>query len=81
MAYIQQTQPHQASGLIKKIYTDAISRAGKVWNIVKLTGINPRMTRAHLGLYQSIMHKDSALTPRMREALAVIVSSANECHY
>jgi alkylhydroperoxidase family enzyme len=81
MAYIQQTQPHQASGLIKTIYDNAIARAGKVWNIVKLTGINPRMTRAHLGLYQSIMHKDSALTPRMREALAVIVSSANECHY
>ena len=81
MAYIQQTQPHQASGLIKKIYNDAISRAGKVWNIVKLTGINPQTTRAHLGLYQSIMHKDSALTPRMRETLAVIVSGANECHY
>jgi len=81
MAYIQQTQIHQAVGLLKTIYDNAIARAGKVWNIVKLTGINPRMTRAHLGLYQSIMHKDSALTPRMREALAVIVSSANECHY
>jgi len=81
MAYIQQTQIHQAVGLLKTIYDNAIARAGKVWNIVKLTGINPTMTRAHLGLYQSIMHKDSALTPRMREALAVIVSSANECHY
>ncbi len=81
MAYIQQTQIHQAVGLLKTIYDNAIARAGKVWNVVKLTGINPRMTRAHLGVYQSIMHKDSALTPRMREALAVIVSSANECHY
>ena len=81
MAYIQQTQIHQAVGLLKTIYDNAIARAGKVWNIVKLTGINPRMTRAHLGLYQSIMHKDSALTPRMRETLAIIVSGANECHY
>ena len=81
MAYIQQSEPHQASGLLKKIYDEAIARAGKVWNIVKLTGINPRMTRAHLGLYQSIMHTDSALTPRTRETLAVVVSRANECHY
>jgi alkylhydroperoxidase family enzyme len=81
MAYIQQTEPEQADGLLKKIFDDSIARAGRVWNIVKLTGINPRATRAHLGLYASVMKRDNSLSPKMRETLAVVVSRANECFY
>lgn len=81
MAYIQQTEPAAADGLLKKIFDDGLARAGRVWNIVKLTGINPRTTRAHLGLYTSVMKHDSALKPRMRESLAVVVSRANDCFY
>ena len=81
MAYIEQTPPEAAEGLLKKIYSDAIARAGKVWNIVKISGINPRITRAHLGFYASIMKRDNSLTQRLRETLAVVVSRANDCFY
>lgn len=81
MAWIHQTSDAEATGLIAKIFEDARKRAGKVWNIVRLTSINGRMTRAHLGLYSSIMKADSSLSPRMRETLAVVVSRANDCHY
>ena len=81
MAYIKQTEIDAAEGLLKKIYTDSIARAGKVWNIVKISGINPRITRAHLGFFTSVMKRDNALTPRMRETLAVVVSRTNDCFY
>lgn len=81
MAYIKQTETEAAEGLLKKIYTDSIARAGKVWNIVKLSSINPRITRAHLGFFSSVMKRDTSLTPRMRETLAVVVSRANHCVY
>lgn len=81
MAWIRQTGDEEASGLIAKIFEDARRRAGKVWNIVRLTSINPRMTRAHLGLYGSVMKQDSSLSPRLRETLAVVVSRANACDY
>jgi alkylhydroperoxidase family enzyme len=81
MAHIKQTEIEAAEGLLKKIFQDSIKRAGRVWNIVKLTGINPRATRAHLGLYSSVMKLDTSLSPRVRETLAVVVSRANECHY
>jgi alkylhydroperoxidase family enzyme len=81
MAYIEQTEVPAARGLLKKIYQDAITRAGKVWNIVRLTSINPRITRAHLGFYGSVMKRDSSLEPRLRETLAIVVSRANDCFY
>lgn len=81
MAWIRQIADEEAEGLLARIYRDARARAGRVWNIVRLTGINPGQTRAHLGLYREVMHTGSALPRRLRETLAVVVSRANHCHY
>lgn len=81
MAWIRQYEQQEADGLLKRIYDDAFKRVGRIWNIVKLTGINPSATRAHLGLYQSVMHRDSTLPPRVRETLAIVVSRTNGCVY
>jgi hypothetical protein len=43
--------------------------------------LNPAAQRAHIGLYRTIMFGDSPLSRGEREALAVCVSSANNCHY
>jgi alkylhydroperoxidase family enzyme len=37
--------------------------------------------RAHLALYRTIMYGESGLSRAEREAIAVCVSAANECHY
>jgi hypothetical protein len=79
--WIQQTDVDQAEGLLARIYHDALKRAGRVWRIVKIQSLNPPQLRAGLGLYASLMHRDSALTPRLRETLAVVVSRANDCFY
>lgn len=85
MAHIRQVDPESseaaADPVLSQIYLEAIRRAGKVWNIVKVTSLGPRATRASLGLYQEIMHGPSPLSRRMRETLAVVVSRANDCHY
>ncbi|MHC4380159.1 MAG: peroxidase [Planctomycetota bacterium] len=81
MAWIRQIQDEDAEGLLHKIFTDAVRRAGRVFGIVRLTSLNPGMTRAHMGVYRSVMKADSCLPPRLREALAVVVSKANDCHY
>ncbi|MFK5956638.1 MAG: hypothetical protein QM477_09360 [Planctomycetota bacterium] len=81
MAWIQQIADQDAQGVVKKIFADALRRAGRVWNIVRLTSLNGGMTRAHMGLYRSVMAADSSLEPRLRETLAVVVSQENDCHY
>jgi len=81
MAWIRQTPPEQAEGLLGKIFRDAMQRAGRVWNILRIQSENPRQLRAGLALYTSVMGSDSRISPRLRETLAVVVSDANACHY
>ena len=81
MAWIKNTDPKHAQGLLEKIYRDAEKRAGKVWQILQIQSQNPRQLRASIGLYQACMFQDSALPARLRETLALVVSKTNHCVY
>lgn len=81
MAWIETISVEEAKGELKRQYSAAIERAGRVWNIVKLMSLNPRTLQASMGVYLSAMHGASALTRAQREMLAVVVSKANDCHY
>jgi alkylhydroperoxidase family enzyme len=43
--------------------------------------LNGPALRAHVGLYRTIMFGESPLSRVEREAIAVAVSAANDCHY
>jgi alkylhydroperoxidase family enzyme len=50
-------------------------------NVLASHSLNDDALRAHIGLYRTIMFGESALTRAEREAIAVAVSAANDCHY
>jgi alkylhydroperoxidase family enzyme len=50
-------------------------------NIVASHSLNPEAVEAHLALYRTIMFGPSPLSRTEREAIAVAVSAANDCHY
>lgn len=50
-------------------------------HILSSHSLNPGAMRAHIALYRTIMFGESPLTRTEREAMAVAVSMANECHY
>ncbi len=81
MAWIQQTHPDEATGLLKRIYSAAIARAGRVWNILRIMSLNPPVLQASMDFYGAIMHGASPLSRRQREMLAVVVSAENCCEY
>ena len=81
MAFIQTVAPEHAAGLLKRVYDAAISRSGRVWNVVRLMSINPPVLNASMGLYQAVMHGPSALTRAQREMIATVVSRLNNCFY
>lgn len=85
MAYVRQIEPGSpeaaADPVLSRLYDEAVRRAGRVWKIIQVSSLGPRATRAHLGLYQELMHGDGPLPRRAREALAVVVSRANGCRY
>jgi len=82
MTWIRTIAPQQATGLLRQLYEAAIKRAGKVYNIIRLQSLRPKVLRASTRLYMELMHSpDGALTRAQREMIATVVSRTNGCHY
>lgn len=81
MAFIKTIPVEAANGLLEKEYEAAVRRAGKVFHIVQIQSLRPRVLRQSMALYRTIMYGDSALTRTERELVAMVVSAVNQCHY
>ena len=82
MAWIRTVDEADATGMVKEEYDAAISRAGKVYNIVKLFSVRPNSMRAFVELYKVAMRdEESPLSRMQREMIATVVSKVNECRY
>ena len=58
-----------------------LKRAGRVWHIVHIMSLNPRVLKASIGHYAAIMFGPSPLSRVQRELLATVVSAEVGCHY
>ena len=82
MAWIETVAPEAAQGLLKRLYDQALQRAGKVFNVIRVQSPRPHTLQASTRLYAEVMHSPrSPLTRVQRELLATVVSSINGCHY
>jgi uncharacterized peroxidase-related enzyme len=82
MAWIRTVAPGEATGLLKRIYDQALARAGKVFNVLRIQSLRPELLRAGVALYEELMLSPrSPLSRAQREMIAVAVSRANGCHY
>jgi alkylhydroperoxidase family enzyme len=82
MAWIRTIAPGEAAGLLKRLYDEAVARAGKVFNVVRLQSLRPEVLQAGIALYQELMLSPrSPLSRAQREMIAVAVSQANDCDY
>ncbi|GAB4148429.1 MAG: hypothetical protein Tsb009_22210 [Planctomycetaceae bacterium] len=81
MAYIETVPNEQATGLLRKIFDAAISRAGRVFNILRIMSIKPKTLQASMSFYTAIMHGPSPLSRAEREMIATVISRDNNCYY
>lgn len=81
MPWIAQIPVADATGLLRKEFDAALKRAGRVWHIVHIMSLNPRVLKASIGHYGAIMFGDSPLSRVQREMLATVVSAELGCHY
>ena len=81
MPWIKTVPYDDADGLLKQEYDAALKRAGRIYNIVSLQSLRPRAMRASIRLYSELMHGPSGLSRAQREAIAVVASRAQACHY
>ncbi len=81
MAWIKMVEPAEAEGELKAEYEQAVQRAGKVFNILKVQSLNPASLHASMQMYLATMYGPSGLSRAEREMLATVVSWANHCFY
>ena len=82
MAWIRVVSLEEAEGLLKQLYDAAVKRAGKVYNIISIQSLRPKVLRSSTRTYIEIMHSpECGLTRAQRERIATTVSQVNDCHY
>lgn len=81
MAWIRQIENEEATGLLRSEYDAALKRAGKIFNIVKISSLKPHIVKSSMHFYTVLMKRSGDLTRAQREMIAVTVSRANDCFY
>ena len=81
MAFIRTIDPEKAHGLLRRLYDEAVQRAGRVWNVVRLMSLKPDVLQASMKLYSTLMYSRSKLSRSQREMIATVVSRVNNCYY
>jgi alkylhydroperoxidase family enzyme len=81
LPWIRQIALEDATGLLKEELDAAMGRAGRVWHIVHIMSLNPRVLKASMDHYKAIMFGPSSLSRVQREMLATVVSAEVGCHY
>lgn len=82
MPWIRTVAPETATGLLRTLYDEAVTRAGKVFNILRLQSLRPKALRHSVALYEELMlSPEGHLTRAQREVIATAVSHANDCEY
>src|SRR5262245_26189603 len=81
MPYIRTIPDAAAEGVLRGEYEAALRRAGKIFNVLRIQSLRPKVLRASLALYTALMLEAGALPRWQRELLAVVVSRTNGCRY
>ncbi len=81
MPWIYQVPINDAAGDLKKEFDKTFQRAGRVWHIVHIMSLNPRVMKASMEHYLAIMSGPSPLSRAQRELLATVVSAELDCFY
>ena len=82
MAWIPTVDPSEARGLLRRLYEAATRRAGKVFQIIRIQSLRPKVLRSSTQLYLEVMHaRENGLSRAQREMIATTVSQLNDCFY
>ena len=82
MSFIETIDEADADGVLADLYRRMRDPAsGRVDNILKIHALHPEGLKAHFAVYRAAMGGTPGLSKADREAIAVVVSKLNGCHY
>ena len=79
MTYIRTLSESEATGELAELYRRLAYRDGTVDPAFQALSLHPALLSADAALYDTLMYRDSPLTRRERELLALTVSRVNGC--
>jgi alkylhydroperoxidase family enzyme len=68
-------------GMLDQAKIPERNRVSDTDNIIQVHSINSNIMKNHYDLYVSLMRKSSPISRRLREMIAIVVSSINKCNY
>lgn len=80
IAWIAHVDPGEADGELAEAY-ERIGVRDRVAAILGVQSLHPAAMEAHSRHYREIMFGDTPLSRTEREAIAVVVSTLNDCFY
>jgi len=81
LAFIKYVPYEDGSDQLKKLYELYGGKSKTPSNIIRISGINPKVMKGHVDLYRSIVTMSSPLSRFRQEMIAVVVSGLNKCRY
>jgi len=82
MAWIDTIREDEWEGALAELYGAVVDRNhDRVDNVIQIHSLDPAGLAAHQAVYASAMSGTGTLRKVERELIALVVSSANECHY
>lgn len=81
MTWIKTVNDNEAGGKVKELYEAFKKQVGFVPNVIKLFSIRPRSIEATSNMFKVFLYGPSPLSRAQREAIALVVSVINQCHY
>ncbi len=81
MTWIKTVDEKEAEGKVKDLYEGFKKQVGFVPSIFKLFSIKPRSLEATANMFKVLHYGPSPLSRAQREAIALVVSVINQCHY
>ncbi|NQU67934.1 MAG: peroxidase-related enzyme [Candidatus Marinimicrobia bacterium] len=81
MSKIKVISYEEATGRLKDIYDELITKRGKLADVHMIQSLRPESIVKHIDLYMEIMFSKSELSRAEREMMAVVVSASNGCEY
>ena len=66
---------------VRELWAAPLEKLGFVPNVLRAYAIRPRHLLLWNAFYDELMRGESGLTKAQREMVAVVVSTANRCHY
>ena len=61
MSWFKEIKARNAKVIFEKEYNAALNRSGRIWNIVKCTGIHPVAMKSSMELYKCLMFAPSPM--------------------